>query len=74
MEDKMQRAPAAPGIQERVRASFERQGLVRLLGAELSDIAEGRVTITLRSPPEVTQQHGYIHAGATPTAPAATQR
>ena len=38
---------------------------MRHLGAELTDIAQGRVTIVLRSRPEVTQQHGYIHAGAT---------
>ncbi|WP_394841948.1 PaaI family thioesterase [Pendulispora brunnea] len=52
-------------MHERIRASFERQGLMRHLGAELADISPGRVTIVLRSRPEVTQQHGYIHAGAT---------
>jgi uncharacterized protein (TIGR00369 family) len=35
------------------------------LGAELTEIEEGRVTIILRARPEVSQQHGYIHAGAT---------
>jgi uncharacterized protein (TIGR00369 family) len=51
--------------QERIRASFERQGLMTLLGAELTEIEDGRVTIVLRSRQEVSQQHGYIHAGAT---------
>lgn len=63
--DREHREQAAPRTEQRVRESFERQGLMRHLGAELTDISEGRVTISLRSRPEVTQQHGYIHAGAT---------
>lgn len=35
------------------------------LGARITHIAPGRVHITLPSRPEVTQQHGYFHAGAT---------
>lgn len=65
MDDPAQHELADQRTQERIRASFERQGLMRLLGAELRDIARGRVTIALRSRPELTQQHGYIHAGAT---------
>jgi len=56
---------AAPQVQERVRASFERQGLMRHLGARLVHIGPGRVHIVLPSRPELTQQDGYIHAGAT---------
>jgi uncharacterized protein (TIGR00369 family) len=52
-------------IAQRVRASFDKQGLMRHLGAELREIDRGRVTIALPSRDEVTQQHGYIHAGAT---------
>lgn len=48
-----------------MRASFDRQGLMRLLGAELTDIRRGRVQIDLARRPEVSQQHGYVHAGAT---------
>ena len=65
MEDQAQPEPAAPQIQARIRASFERQGLMRHLGARLGDIEPGRVQIVLPSRPEVTQQDGYIHAGAT---------
>jgi uncharacterized protein (TIGR00369 family) len=50
---------------EQVRDSFKRQGLMHHLGARLSEIAPGRVHIVLPSRPEVTQQHGYFHAGAT---------
>jgi uncharacterized protein (TIGR00369 family) len=56
---------AAPEVRERVRDSFERQGLMHHLGARLAEIAPGRVHIVLPSRPEVTQQHGYFHAGAT---------
>ncbi|MGW1339574.1 PaaI family thioesterase [Kribbella sp. NPDC002412] len=52
-------------MEARVRDSFERQGLMHHLGAQLSEIAPGRVHIVLPSRPEVTQQHGYFHAGAT---------
>ena len=65
MADQAQPEPAAPQIQARIRASFERQGLMRHLGARLGDIEPGRVRIVLPSRPEVTQQDDYIHAGAT---------
>jgi uncharacterized protein (TIGR00369 family) len=38
---------------------------MRHLGARIAHIAPGRVHIVLPSRPEVTQQHGYFHAGAT---------
>jgi uncharacterized protein (TIGR00369 family) len=57
--------PATPDVPERIRASFDRQGLMRHLGARLDAIGHGRVNIVLPSRPEITQQHGYIHAGAT---------
>lgn len=62
-DDMADEADAA--VQARVRESFDRQGLMRHLGARLSHIASGRVHIELPSRPEVTQQHGYVHAGAT---------
>jgi uncharacterized protein (TIGR00369 family) len=52
-------------IPSRVRASFERQGLMRHLGARLGQVGPGRVHLVLPNRPEVNQQHGYIHAGAT---------
>ncbi|MET7540911.1 PaaI family thioesterase [Streptomyces sp. NPDC005507] len=56
---------ASAGVQERVRASFDQQGLMAHLGARLTRIAPGVVHIALPARPEVTQQHGYFHAGAT---------
>jgi uncharacterized protein (TIGR00369 family) len=64
VEDKG-REQATPEVQDRIRASFERQGLMAHLGARLSHIGPGQVHIVLPARPEVTQQHGYFHAGAT---------
>lgn len=55
---------AADSIAPRIRASFGKQGLMRLLGAHLSSIEPGVVAIRLPNRPEISQQHGYIHAGA----------
>ncbi|MEE4495494.1 PaaI family thioesterase [Streptomyces sp. BE230] len=60
-----QREEASPEIRRRVEDSFGRQGLMSHLGARLSHIGPGRVHIELLARPEVTQQHGYVHAGAT---------
>ena len=65
MEERQLLTPATPEVQDRIRASFARQGLMTHLGAELSHIGPGRVHIVLPYRPELTQQHGYIHAGAT---------
>lgn len=65
MEGQTQQDPASLEVQARIRASFDRQGLMAHLGARISRIAAGRVHIVLPSQPEVTQQHGYFHAGAT---------
>jgi uncharacterized protein (TIGR00369 family) len=56
---------ADPHVQERITTSFGRQGLMRHLGARLTHVSSGRVHIELPGRPEVTQQHGYFHAGAT---------
>jgi acyl-coenzyme A thioesterase PaaI-like protein len=58
---------ATAEVQARIRASFERQGLMRHLGACLGDIGHGLVRIKLSASPEMSQQHGYVHAGATAT-------
>lgn len=66
MEDrKQQQEQASPAVRKRVQDSFDRQGLMAHLGARITEIAPGRVHIVLPSRPEVSQQHGFIHAGAT---------
>lgn len=61
----MQQEQASPEVEARIRASFERQGLMAHLGARIVHVAPGRVRIVLPRRHEVTQQHGYFHAGAT---------
>lgn len=51
--------------ESRIRDSFARQGLMRHLGAELADLKAGLVAIQMPFRPELTQQHGYFHAGGT---------
>ena len=51
------------GFASRVRDSFERQGLMKHLGAELVDLGAGHATIRVPFRAELTQQHNYFHAG-----------
>jgi uncharacterized protein (TIGR00369 family) len=48
-----------------VRESFARQGLMKHLGAELTALRLGACEIRVAHRPELTQQHGYFHAGVT---------
>ena len=58
-------ASVSPEVEARVRASFASQGLMSHLGASITHISTGRVVVVLPNRPEVTQQLGYVHAGAT---------
>jgi uncharacterized protein (TIGR00369 family) len=51
--------------EQRVRQSFARQAFMSTLGAELTAVARGGVEIHLPFSPNLTQQNGYLHAGAT---------
>jgi len=55
--------PVDGGYESRVRASFERQKAMRHIGARLVGLAPGTCTLELDCRPELTQQHGYVHAG-----------
>jgi uncharacterized protein (TIGR00369 family) len=48
---------------ERIRESFGRQGLMRHLGARLMEVQPGVTEIRAGRREELTQQHGYFHAG-----------
>jgi uncharacterized protein (TIGR00369 family) len=56
--------PDSADYQERIRSSFAKQGLMSTLGATLGPIAPGLVEIALRPDPAISQQHGFVHAGA----------
>jgi uncharacterized protein (TIGR00369 family) len=51
-------------IEERIAASFKSQGLMATLGAQLVSVADGEVQIALPFSEQLSQQHGYVHAGA----------
>jgi len=55
--------PLDPATESRVRDSFERQGLMAHLGASLVEVRKGFARIRMPFRPELTQQHGYFHAG-----------
>ena len=55
------------GFGDWVRASFAQQRVMRLIGAELSDLAPGCCEIRLPFRDDLTQQDGFFHAGITST-------
>src|SRR6266545_218057 len=56
--------PSDPAYESRVRASFARQGHMHTLSASLESVAPGLVEIALTPGSAVSQQHGFVHAGA----------
>jgi len=46
-----------------VRESFARQKFMATLGAQLVHVAPGEVDIALEHRDDLTQQHGFVHAG-----------
>lgn len=48
----------------RIQQSFAKQGLMSTLGARLEKVEPGFVDIVLSPTPAVSQQHGFVHAGA----------
>ncbi len=54
-------------MHERISLSFNAQGFMATLGAELVSVADGEVHIALPFSTHVAQQHGFVHAGAITT-------
>ena len=63
--DERKGAPETADPLERVLASFEKQGLMRLLGAEVVEAAEGRCVVEVPFREELTQQERYFHGAVT---------
>ena len=51
-------------IQQRISASFDAQGLMKTIGAKLVTVTDGEVQIEMPFSTALSQQHGYVHAGA----------
>ncbi len=62
-----QREPRDPDFEARVRASFQRQRVMATFGARLTRVAAGEAEIELPFREDLTQQHGFLHAGIVTT-------
>lgn len=52
----------------RLRDSFARQTVMKTLGISIANIAPGAVELTMPYRADLTQQHGFLHAGIITTA------
>lgn len=59
--------PRDPNYEARIRQSFAKQHFMAFIGAELTAITPGAVDIGLPTRDDLTQQHGFLHAGTTIT-------
>lgn len=59
--------PRDPDFAARVTQSFAEQAIMQTIGAELAEVAPGRVEIVLPHDNRLTQQDGFIHAGVSST-------
>jgi uncharacterized protein (TIGR00369 family) len=55
--------PRDESYESRVRASFDRQRAMHTIGARLVRVEPGEVELELPFREDLTQQHGFLHAG-----------
>lgn len=55
--------PEDPDYEARVRASFERQSVMKTLDVSIERLAPGEVDMAFPHRADLTQQHGFVHAG-----------
>lgn len=55
--------PQDPNFEARVRVSFARHKVMETIGASLTRVSPGEVEIELPFRDDLTQQHGFQHAG-----------
>ena len=48
---------------ERIRESFDKQGLMQTMNAQLIEVEKGQVKIICEFSEALTQQYGFFHAG-----------
>jgi uncharacterized protein (TIGR00369 family) len=60
-------APPNPDFEIAVRESFARQSVMATIGARLTRIAPGELSIDLEFRQDLTQQDGFVHAGIVAT-------
>lgn len=54
-----------PDFEQRVRDSFARQRFMDTLGITMDTVEPGVCVLSMDFRPDLCQQHGYVHAGAT---------
>jgi uncharacterized protein (TIGR00369 family) len=59
--------PQDENFERRVKESFSKQKMMHTIGAVLSKVLPGRVEISLDFRDDLTQQHGFLHAGVVGT-------
>lgn len=59
--------PKEPDYAEKVIESFNRQNVMKLMNASIISIRPGEVELAFPYQSELTQQHGFIHAGIVST-------
>ena len=59
--------PLNPAFAEELRSSFSEQRVMTLIGARLTKVEPGHIEIELPYRADLTQQHGYLHAGIVTT-------
>ena len=59
--------PQDPRFEACVRESFSQQKVMRTIGARLTGVSPGEVEIELPFRGDLTQQHGFLHAGIVTT-------
>ncbi|MDE2628168.1 MAG: PaaI family thioesterase [Burkholderiales bacterium] len=57
-----------PDFEQRTRASFAQQPAMATLGVAIESVAAGRVVLAMAHRADLTQQHGFLHAGMVATA------
>ena len=57
--------PRDPDFEQRVRRSFARQDFMAHIGAAIAHLAPGEVDLVCAARRQLTQQHGFFHAGVT---------
>jgi len=55
--------PKNPHFEQEVRNSFAAQALMSTIGARLERVAAGEIEISVPYRVDLTQQHGFLHAG-----------
>jgi uncharacterized protein (TIGR00369 family) len=60
--------PRNPRFEQAVRDSFAAQYLMATIGARLARVVAGEIEIRVPFRPDLTQQHGFLHAGVVTSA------